>query len=73
MFKRIADPHRHRRRRTRSRRRSRRVRRPRSRPVKPLQVKWILGPGQTTAEYPTMYGYETVELDDPSYPGPRLP
>ena len=42
-------------------------------PVKPLQVKWILGPGQTTEEYPTMYGYETVELDDPSYPGPRVP
>ena len=42
-------------------------------PVKPLQLKWILGPGQTTAEYPTMYGYETVELDDPTYPGPRLP
>ena len=42
-------------------------------PLKPMQVKWILAPGQTTEEFPTMYGYETVEFDDPTYPGPRVP
>jgi hypothetical protein len=42
-------------------------------PIKPLQVKWILAPGQTTEQYPTWGGYETVEWDDLSYPGPRVP
>ncbi len=42
-------------------------------PVKPLEVKWILAPGQTTEQYPTMYGYETVANDDLTYPGPRVP
>ena len=41
-------------------------------PYKPYELKWILGPGQSSAETPYHYSYETVDLDDPSYP-PRQP
>ena len=47
-------------------------------PVKPLTVKWILPP-RTSSFYASekywaeQMGYETVENDDLSYPGPRQP
>jgi hypothetical protein len=41
-------------------------------PYKPYELKWILGPGQSSADIPFYNGYATVDLDDPSYP-PRHP
>jgi hypothetical protein len=41
-------------------------------PIKPYELKWILGPGQSAAETPFYNGYPTVDHDDPSYP-PRRP
>jgi hypothetical protein len=40
-------------------------------PVEPRQVKWIVGPGGHGREWAEAMGYETVDYDDFSYPGPR--
>jgi hypothetical protein len=37
-------------------------------PLKPYELKWILGPGQSSADMPYYNGYPTVDYDDPSYP-----
>lgn len=36
-----------------------------------FQAKWILRPAESTTETPTYMGWETVNNDDLSYPGPR--
>jgi len=41
-------------------------------PLKPFQIKWILAPGQSSADIPFVNGYPTVDFDDPTYP-PRNP
>ena len=44
---------------------------PRIGPVKPFEVKWILGPNGEGKEFAEAAGYETVAHDDFSYPPPR--
>lgn len=43
----------------------------RIKPIEPFQVKWIVGPGGHGREWAEAMGYETVDYDDFSYPGPR--
>jgi len=40
----------------------------RFRPLEPWEIKWILGPNGEGREFAESMGYETVELDDFSYP-----
>jgi hypothetical protein len=40
---------------------------------KPIEVKWILAPGQASDPFAEAAGYETVAHDDLTYPGSRLP
>jgi len=44
---------------------------PRIGPVKPFEVKWILGPNGEGKAFAEAAGYETVAHDDFSYPPPR--
>lgn len=40
-------------------------------PLRPFEVKWILGPNGEGKEFAEAAGYETVAHDDFSYPPPR--
>lgn len=40
-------------------------------PLRPFEVKWILGPNGEGADFAASAGYETVAHDDFTYPPPR--
>ena len=41
-------------------------------PLKPRELKWIIGPSGFGKETAESMGCETVRFDDISYPGPRI-
>ena len=45
---------------------------PKTKPLKPRELKWISGPSGFGKETAESMGYETVRFDDISYPGPRI-
>ena len=45
---------------------------PKIKPLKPRELKWIIGPSGFGKETAELMGYETVRFDDISYPGPRI-
>jgi hypothetical protein len=45
---------------------------PKIKPLKPRELKWIIGPSGFGKEAAESMGYETVRFDDISYPGPRI-
>lgn len=45
---------------------------PKIKPLKPRELKWIIGPSGYGKEAAESMGYETVRFDDISYPGPRI-
>jgi hypothetical protein len=45
---------------------------PRIGPLRPFEVKWILGPNGERGAFAEAMGYETVDHDDFRYPPPRI-
>ena len=45
---------------------------PKIKPLKPRELKWIIGPSGFGKETAESMGYETVRFHDISYPGPRI-